>query len=629
MKPEPNVREWECNALRSTRSARSNFLSATLNKVRFKALAFFCIGSLALAAPNPEAHDAGNSSINTPQMFGAIGDGARHPISKTDLDAHAGKWVGTYVVRDEWDYVGIQEAIYAAFYNGTLTPNGSNQKLNKPLHIPRGYYLVNKTPTVVALQGGYIYGDGRETTTIASTFAGSAFRTNGCCYSQFTGIQFACTVATTVEAAFELDGNYNGSTTQGVQANTFKDCLFHGGYAANKCFSLVRQGGNGAQGSENLFLNCHFTGAAPKGYGFWCSGGNAVQNTILGGNVQDCTHGIYILVGSVNVDSVGFQNGFVSQVDWGGYDVEIWNSSDDHSSVRNCRTESAKMLYVGNNHYVVFENNNMLGGAPYYWQATHAYTHGQVIYAPTGAGHYFICIIGGTTGSSEPTWNYYSENYTKGTTTAGNKVLTAGTGNDFNSGMWVAGNAIEVVGAGASGGNLYTTISSHTDSTHVVMATNASTAVTDARCLASAGTADGTVKWIDFRYYEVYAPLAVGFFNGNTFKFGYVNIGPGGAVVNNTFARGDGDGFDPSAPEICFGNVVTLNGGPNTGSAAVQLQARTKSALTSKYEKWGSGSPEGVVTADKGSVYHRTDGGAGTSFYVKESGTGNTGWVGK
>lgn len=43
----------------------------------------------------------------------------------------------------------------------------------------------------------------------------------------------------------------------------------------------------------------------------------------------------------------------------------------------------------------------------------------------------------------------------------------------------------------------------------------------------------------------------------------------------------------------------------------------------------GSGSPEGVVAAPVGSTYSRTDGGAGTSFYVKESGTGNTGWVGK
>lgn len=43
----------------------------------------------------------------------------------------------------------------------------------------------------------------------------------------------------------------------------------------------------------------------------------------------------------------------------------------------------------------------------------------------------------------------------------------------------------------------------------------------------------------------------------------------------------------------------------------------------------GTGSPEGVVTAPVGSTYRRTDGGAGTSFYVKESGGGNTGWVGK
>lgn len=42
----------------------------------------------------------------------------------------------------------------------------------------------------------------------------------------------------------------------------------------------------------------------------------------------------------------------------------------------------------------------------------------------------------------------------------------------------------------------------------------------------------------------------------------------------------------------------------------------------------GNGSPEGVVTASIGSQYWRRDGGAGTSLYVKESGTGTaTGWV--
>lgn len=41
----------------------------------------------------------------------------------------------------------------------------------------------------------------------------------------------------------------------------------------------------------------------------------------------------------------------------------------------------------------------------------------------------------------------------------------------------------------------------------------------------------------------------------------------------------------------------------------------------------GYGTPEGVVTAGIGSMYMRLDGGANTSVYIKESGTGNTGWV--
>jgi hypothetical protein len=44
----------------------------------------------------------------------------------------------------------------------------------------------------------------------------------------------------------------------------------------------------------------------------------------------------------------------------------------------------------------------------------------------------------------------------------------------------------------------------------------------------------------------------------------------------------------------------------------------------------GSGSPETFFSAPVGSIYSRTNGGALTSFYVKESGgTGNTGWVAK
>lgn len=41
----------------------------------------------------------------------------------------------------------------------------------------------------------------------------------------------------------------------------------------------------------------------------------------------------------------------------------------------------------------------------------------------------------------------------------------------------------------------------------------------------------------------------------------------------------------------------------------------------------GQGDPEGVVTAPPGSAFWNTNGGISTTLYVKETGTGNTGWV--
>lgn len=41
----------------------------------------------------------------------------------------------------------------------------------------------------------------------------------------------------------------------------------------------------------------------------------------------------------------------------------------------------------------------------------------------------------------------------------------------------------------------------------------------------------------------------------------------------------------------------------------------------------GTGSPEGSVTAGIGSIYQRTDGSTNTTLYIKQSGTGNTGWA--
>jgi len=43
----------------------------------------------------------------------------------------------------------------------------------------------------------------------------------------------------------------------------------------------------------------------------------------------------------------------------------------------------------------------------------------------------------------------------------------------------------------------------------------------------------------------------------------------------------------------------------------------------------GTGSPEGVVTANIGSIYLNMSGGASTTLYIKTTGVGNTGWTAK
>ena len=57
------------------------------------------------------------------------------------------------------------------------------------------------------------------------------------------------------------------------------------------------------------------------------------------------------------------------------------------------------------------------------------------------------------------------------------------------------------------------------------------------------------------------------------------------------------------------------------------LTATTALVVGTPTLKSGIGSPEGAITSTIGSQFLRTDGGTGTTLYVKESGAGNTGWV--
>lgn len=92
---------------------------------------------------------------------------------------------------------------------------------------------------------------------------------------------------------------------------------------------------------------------------------------------------------------------------------------------------------------------------------------------------------------------------------------------------------------------------------------------------------------------------------------------------------------------LTAGIAATLTGiGLYTGNAQhLRLGVGTQIAWTTDTyghlgtvtatEHVGTGSPEGAVAANPGSTYRNLSGGAGTTFYVKESLTGNTGWIAK
>lgn len=85
------------------------------------------------------------------------------------------------------------------------------------------------------------------------------------------------------------------------------------------------------------------------------------------------------------------------------------------------------------------------------------------------------------------------------------------------------------------------------------------------------------------------------------------------------------DGTAPYLGGIATDLRIYANGGESARFKDNGVQLNGTNALITA----GSGTPEGSVSAAVGSLYTRTDGGANTTLYVKESGTGNTGWVAK
>ena len=124
----------------------------------------------------------------------------------------------------------------------------------------------------------------------------------------------------------------------------------------------------------------------------------------------------------------------------------------------------------------------------------------------------------------------------------------------------------------------------------------------------------------------VYEPITQNPSSGDWWSGGYSKVNTDGTheigkyldwhdtdagVTDNTYRM-----TNTADDEMTFSGSLTVN-----GILKVSGTAATWSS--------GTGTPEAVVTAPVGSMFTRTDGGTGTTLYVKETGTGNTGWVAK
>ena len=202
---------------------------------------------------------------------------------------------------------------------------------NKVLRIPQGNYKITSPIRLAKLHGGRIIGSGRFVTKITNDAGGPVFVTNGCGYSHFEGMCLESSGGSATVFDLNWDGTEGGAA---LQSNTFLDMFFSGGGIG------VDLGAGGYMGSENIFINCFWISHAMAG--IKTSNFNALQNTIVGGNFQDCNIGVWVFKGSVPlVESVGFQ---VSK-EW---DIRVDNSANDSLNVVGCRTESSNFVKIRN-----------------------------------------------------------------------------------------------------------------------------------------------------------------------------------------------------------------------------------------------------------------------------------------
>jgi len=248
------------------------------------------------------------------------------PIADTILNVKAFGAKGDGVADDT---AAIQAAVNECFGTRLSPHSWPKAHTNRPLFFPAGLYRTTASIDLTDIRGAHIFGAGRFDTTIINSAGKSVFRTNGFEYCRVEMMRL--TSEGRSADVFDLDWTGGGKTA--LQSNTFADMFFDGGAVG------VNIGKSGFMGSENLFINCFYGPCSVAG--IKTSNFNALQNTMLGGNIQSCSIGLWVFRGSFSVYNTGFQES-------GTCDIKIDNSANDTTVISGARSESPSFVRLRN-----------------------------------------------------------------------------------------------------------------------------------------------------------------------------------------------------------------------------------------------------------------------------------------
>lgn len=361
---------------------------------------------------------------------------------------------------------------------------------------------------------------------------------------------------------------------------------------------------------------------------------------------------------------------FDGTVDWGqadscfsyGHATGFHITDSEHVTLVNCGADA-----YGSNDTTGYKGFHIEGSS-----------RGCKLVAPKAAsqeqGIYIDVDNGTTTGAVTVIGGDFWGNDVNDIYVAGGRALLTG-GNQFHS---AASSANVEFGAAAersivSGNDFYA------GTAHITVATEAKNKVEIGPNNLTGTDANGEVRIINnqVRQHLTHVQAATGNTDAYVFKTrktGGTLETPVAAADNTSIVSYRGEVYEGSGYGLCAGIAFSLRGAAGAGATPGAITFSTtnvaEAALTARWiineaghfypltdnvyalgrssfrlnevyttnirpgagtATWtsGAGIPEGVVTATVGSLYTRTDGGANATLYVKESGTGNTGWIGK